>query len=185
MRDRPPTPRGCADSIQARAGVLDRRTGFTLRTVAPIVRLERHVEQCMCRHAKVGISPLHDDTHPGDLRAMFAHDVDDLAHRKAGRHDVFDDERAILRRQAEASAQRRSTVLLLHKDRIGPKLTRNFVAEHNAADRGADHDRWLDGAEGTGDVFGYGFDEPGTFENTKLLNEGIAVPSGTQAKVSA
>ena len=108
---------------------------------ASLVRAQRQIEQRMDRHCVAAapkcdgtLAAHNDDSDADDSRAVPPHDVDDFANRKPGRHDVLDDERAIVRRQRKAAPQHRHAVFLLDEDRFDAELARDFVAEHDAAD---------------------------------------------------
>lgn len=75
------------------------------------------------------------------MGAVAPHDLNCLAHRQTRRHDVFDDQYAIVGREGEPASQRCHTVFLLDEDGFRPKLSCHFVRNQNTADGGANDDR--------------------------------------------
>ena len=57
------------------------------------------------RNAELRVAAHHDRTDADNVRAGRAHDIDHLSHRKPGRDDVFNDQRAIARAERETAAQ--------------------------------------------------------------------------------
>jgi len=138
----------------------------------------------MRRHAEISVAALHDNCDPSYLRAVLAYDIDDFAHRKARRNDVFNDKCAILGRQHETTTQRRDAVFFLDENRVGAELARNLVAKHYAADRRADDDRRFHRTKRGGNLLGHRFHERRAFKNAKLLYERVAVAPRTQTEMA-
>ncbi len=72
--------------------------------------------------------------------SRFAHDFEHFFDRAAGRDDVFDDERAVLRPECKTAPQRRDTAFFFNEDRTQAELAGNLVAKHDAANRRAHDD---------------------------------------------
>lgn len=156
----------------------------TLRAVGRVVRDGGDVEEGDALHAEIlGLAA--DDDADADRRcAGGGDDVEDFANGTARRHDVFDDDDAIVRVEGEAATERRDAVFFFDEDGFRSELTREFVTEHDPADGGADDDRRRERAEPFGEIARDGFDERGIFEDAKFLDEAITVSARGESEVT-
>ena len=101
--------------------------------------LQRH--QCRSRHTYVRRTrrSIDDRRSANDVSTCFDQRIDRLARRSSGRDHVFDDKRLLTRRNSKTSAQRHLPRFALGPDESCPQRARDFVPDHDSADRRGRH----------------------------------------------
>ena len=101
--------------------------------------LQRH-QRCS-RHAYLRRTrrSIDDRRSANDVSTCFDQRIDRLARRSSGRDHVLDDKRLLTRRNRKTSAQRHLPRFALGPDKSCPKRARDFVPDHDSADRRGRH----------------------------------------------
>jgi len=124
------------------AAWLDHWKGYQIRR--QVVRREcfhPQSEQTEEGHTKVGsaVRTIHRRSDGDDQSSMSTNDVHRFLHSTALGDDVFDDEQPLTRGYFETAAQDEFSFFLFHENEPAAELTRDLLAEHEAAHGRSDH----------------------------------------------